>query len=238
MKSFEPMISAPLNCSAGGRPSSIHSLPMGETAAADVEHEGNAAFGQSGPERIVVGMTGCSASRRAGGDPDETDAHVQRGIELDQRPLRVVEVADGNAVESTVAAAEPGHSPVVRSVGAVAQCDVLDLEQRRAERRVHDLVLEAEKVEGAAALVGVHRAQRPVPFGSPANEVVTQPDQSGALVLGVLPHARIDAVRNHHGIDVRQPVAQRWIDVVAQEARPLHEVAVRVDDAANARVRH
>ena len=99
-------------------------------------------------------------------------------------------------------------------------------------------MLEAEKVERAAPLVGVHRAQRPVPFGSPANEVVTQPDQSGALVLGVLPCARIDAVRHHHCIDVRQAVAERWIDVVAQEARPLHQVAVRVDDAANARVRH
>ncbi len=71
-----------------------------------------------------------------------------------------------------------------------------------------------------------------------AYQVVTQGDQAGALVLGVLPLARVDAVRDHHRLDVRQPVTHRGIDVVAQEARPLHEVAVRVDDAASARVRH
>ncbi len=99
MKSFEPMISAPLNCS-DRRPSVVHPLAADrQPTAADVQHERNAALGQPGPERIVVGMAGRSASRRAGGEPHEAEAHVERGVELDDRPLRFVEVADRDAVE-------------------------------------------------------------------------------------------------------------------------------------------
>ncbi len=99
-------------------------------------------------------------------------------------------------------------------------------------------MLEAEQVERATPLLRLDGAQRRVPLRPTADEVVAQPDQSRALVVRVLPLARVDAVRDHHCLDVREAVAQLGIDVVAQEARPLHEVAVRVDDAASPGVRH
>ena len=238
MKSFEPMISAPLNCSRT-RPSVVHPLAADrQPTAADVQHERDAALGQARPEGIVVGMAGRSTARRAGGEPHEAETHVERGVELDDRLLRHVEVADRDSVKPIVPVAEASHRPVVRSVRAVAERGVIDLEQRRAERRVHDLVLEAEEVERATPLCRLDGAQRGVPLRASLDEVVAQPDQSVALVVRVLPVARVDAVRHHHGLDVRQAVTQLRVDVIAQEARPLHEVAVRVDDAATPGVRH
>ena len=55
-----------------------------------------------------------------------------------------------DAEQAGVGGAERGHRPVVGPVGAVADLGVGDDEQRRAQRRVDDLVLEAEEVERLA----------------------------------------------------------------------------------------
>ena len=198
MKSFEPMISAPLNCSER-RPAVVHPLAADrQPTAAHVQHERSTALGEPGPEEIVVGMAGSSASRRAGGEPHDAEAHVERGVELDHRLLGFVEVADRDAVEPIVSVAEAGHRSVVRAVRAVPECRVIELEERRGERRVHDLMLEAEQVERAAPLLRLDRTQGRVPLRPSLDEVVTQPDQALALVVGVLPVTRVDAVRDHH----------------------------------------
>ena len=147
MKSFEPMISAPLNCSERGRPSSIHSLPIGNRPLPTCSTNGAPRSASRAQNEIVVGVAGSSAPRRAGREPHDAEAQVERGVELDDRLLGFVEVADRDAVEPIVSVAEAGHRSVVRAVRAIPECRVIELEERRAERRVHDLMLEAEQVE-------------------------------------------------------------------------------------------
>ncbi len=201
------MISAPLNCSASRSPV-VHPVATdGQATAADVQHEWDVALSEPRPERIVVGMTWSSASGSPRGEPHEVETHVQGSIELVDGASGLVEVTDRDAVEALVRGAEVGHGAVVRPIGAVPQTRVVDLIQRGAERRVHDLMLEPEQVERAAALVGVDGSQRSVPLGPSPNQVVAQLDQARPLVLRVLPLRRIDAVRDHDGLDVRQTIA-------------------------------
>ena len=110
-------------------------------------------------------------------------------------------------MEALVRVAEVGHGAVVRPIRAVPKIRVVDLEQGRAERRVHHLTLETQQVEGSAPLVGIGGAQRTVPLGPSPDQVVAQLDQPRPLVLRVLPPRRIDAVRDHDSLDVRQPIA-------------------------------
>ncbi len=68
-------------------------------------------------------------------------------------------------------------------------------------------MLEPEQVERPAPLARVDGAQRCVPLGPAPNQVVTQLDEARPLILGVLPVRRIDAVRDHDGLEVRQTIA-------------------------------
>ena len=97
MKSFEPMISAPTICSAGGRPSFIHSSPMGSGPLPTCSTNGTPALGQPGPERVVVAVARRPAARRPGRQLHQPEAEVEGGVELGDAPLDVVDVAQGDA---------------------------------------------------------------------------------------------------------------------------------------------
>ena len=84
-----------------------------------------------------------------------------------------------------VAGAERGHRPVVGPVRAVAHLGIGDGEQRRAQRGEHDLVAEAEQVEGDAALGRVHAAERGVPLRPALDQLVAERDERVALVAAV-----------------------------------------------------
>ena len=101
-----------------------------------------------------------------------------------QRPVDVVEVAQADAEQAGIGGAERGDGAVVGAVGAVAQVGLGDVEQRRAQRGVHDLVLEAEQVEGRRSLGRVDGAERGVPLRALAHEVVAELDQRLALAGG------------------------------------------------------
>ena len=76
-----------------------------------------------------------------------------------------------------------------------------------------------------------------MPLRPALDEAVAQLDQRVALVVRVLPPTS-GRGRCACRLDVGEAVAQRGVDVVAEEARPLHEVAVGVDDPATPGVRH
>ena len=116
----------------------------------------------------------------------------------------VVEVAQRDAVSRGSARAERGHGAVVRAVRRVAQLGVGDAEERRAQRRVDDLALEAEQVERGRALGGVDRTERVVPLRSLADQLVAERDERFARSLrcAIRPRAEVRA-------DRRQPRRDR-----------------------------
>ena len=94
------------------------------------------------------------------------------------------------------------------------------------------------QIERATPLGRIDSAERGMPLRATTHEVVTEVDEVCPLLLGVLPPRGVDTVRDHHRFDVRQAVAQRRIDVIGQEPRPLHQMAVGIDDAPAPCVRH
>ena len=85
----------------GDRTPVVHPVAAdGQAPAADMQHEGDTPLGQPRPEPIVVGMTRRSASRRSSGEPDDAESVVQRGVELGDRTIGLVEVADGDTVQA------------------------------------------------------------------------------------------------------------------------------------------
>ena len=209
MKSLDPMTSAPVICSAGGRPSSIHSAPMRQRPAADVQHERDAALGQPGPERVVVG-DGRAPGRRARGPGSRSRAargrarrRARPGPVRGRRGRRCRRRAAGRRRRRT--RPSPGCGPGTRRSAASGSAIV---EQRRAERRVDDLVLEAEQVEGLAPLVGDRRRRARRATSGPADQLVAEGDELGAL-LGRVPAGVEVEAGAPPPVSVGHPVAQR-----------------------------
>ena len=102
----------------------------GQRPAADMEHERHTALGEAGPERVVQRMTGRPAAGRTCRDPHEAQPEIKRRIELGGR-----------------------HRSVAGPVGAGADRRFGDVEQRRTQRRVDHLMVEAvDAAEGRLPL--------------------------------------------------------------------------------------
>jgi hypothetical protein len=132
----------------------------------------------------MVDVAGRPSAGGPGRKPDLAESKVEGGVELDESPVDVVEIAQGDAEQPFIIGDEGGDGAIVGPIGRIAQGGVGDIKQGRAQRGVDDLVLEAEQVERGRALRGVDGAERGVPLRSLAHEVAAEGNEIVALAGG------------------------------------------------------
>lgn len=183
------------------------------------------------------------ATRCIGRDVDRAVAQLDRHLEFNLRELRFTERDHCDTQQALIVGAELGHRPRVRARSAIddfriARCQVLTCESRE-----HQLPLEAEQVERAAALIRVHRAVRRPTLGR-CDHIVFE--CGGLLRIG---SARLDTVDNSvepllelgaaafSAVDP-QCLANARVGVLLEKVRFGHEVAIGIKADSVIRVAH
>ena len=165
----------------GGLPFSWNDAAQRAAAAADVQHERDAALLEQTPDRPVVRMRRGPVARRHRRHQDRAAAHRDRFLGRLTRELGIGEGDEADGDQPAVLAAELDHRAVVRTRAAVEQFEVVRLELGRRERAEHELRLEAEQVEGAAAFRRDRtRRARSSPW-APSRSLRTVRDDSGCV---------------------------------------------------------
>ena len=146
---------------------------------------------------------------------------------------------EGHGQQPLVLRAEVDDAPVQRPVAGPADLAVIVAgELGHGERGEHELAVEAQQIEGPAALAGVERAQ-----GAPAlgvHEPVLELGAGGAVDLagGGLGDGLLGQAPGPAELQAPDAVPHLLLDVAAQPVGQLHDVAVGVVVRASLGVRH
>ena len=216
----------------------VERAAQGPAAAADMQHERHAGFFELRPDRPVVGMRRRLVPRRRRRHEDRAAAHLHRlrGRAACEFGIGERHVPDGD--QPRVVVAEVDHRAVVRAGPAVQQLDVVARELHRRERAEHELRVEAEEVERAAAFAGIERAECAPTFR--AHQVVFERGRRGRIAA-----ARFGAAHCFFGEGTRpaeiqrpQPLAHGGVGVLHQPVVQFHQVTVGVVVRAALGVHH
>ena len=178
---------------------------------------------------------GETASRRPRRNPHQAQPKVERDVEL---PRATARARRGRTAPRRAAARPRRRTPPSRGCARgsrVPHVGIGYVEQRRAQRRVHHLVFEAEQVERGRRSAGSTAPSASYHFGPRAADRRPAPPARRAPRVRSAP-LHVEAAQAP--ADRRQRAAHVRRRVVGEEAGPLHQVAVRVDHTARVGVRH
>ena len=210
----------------------------GPTPTPDVDHEGDPAVLEQRPHAVVVGVGGRQAPARMARKENGARTEVQCLLDGPMGQRRIQPERLGHRHEAIVIGAERGHGSVVGLEPSGDQFDVAPGELPGREGGEHQLALEAEQVEGPAALPGVEGTEaRPslrvheAGFGPQGATRVVAPgrgrlDRLDSQGPGAPQGERSDPLADTRGRELLDPVRQ------------LHDVAVGVVVGTAFGVRH
>ena len=126
----------------------------------------------------MVGVARRPAAGRPGREPHLAQAEVEGGVELGERALDVVEVAQGDAEQPRVGGAERGHRPVVGAVARRSAASGSAMANSGAHNDEYTTwCSKPSRSRARAALGRVDGAEGGVPLRPSLDEVVAQLDK-------------------------------------------------------------
>lgn len=197
-------------------------------ASTDVQHERHAALFEQCPERMIVRVKRRFVLRWRRRHVDGAAPQVDGLLRLAADTLRITPRDEAHRDESLVVRAEVRHRAVVRPRAAVEEIRIVAGELAGGEGAEDELPVDAEEIDGAAALNRIKRTECRPPLCT--HDVVFQRPRRERIATSRLRSSDSRVGQRPGSAEIQRPdaFADAGIGVLDEPISQLHEVAVRV----------